>query len=69
MTTPIEWLIDKFENEYGFNFGVFEKELIEKSKEIEKEQMLSIINFVRKNNKMSKSVEDLFQEYNKTHEQ
>lgn len=44
MKTPIEWLIDKFENEYGFNFGVFEKELIYEATKLETQHIKDAYN-------------------------
>ena len=65
--TAVEWLEQQFNNTfYVAEFGEMGKrftKIFEQAKEMEREQMLKLISFIRMHNKMGKSADDLLQEF------
>ena len=65
--TAVEW----FEEQVGHNslMGLKEwNEIFDQAKALEEQRQLDLIRFLRTQDKMGKSVEDLLKQYNETHE-
>ena len=63
--TAVEWLEKEINarGPIGEDMPIWLKELYEKAKAMEKENMIELIRFMRTNDKMGKSLEDLYQEF------
>ena len=66
--TAVEWIFDKLLEEgpsgelrWHLKYDIFK--IFEQAKEMEKENMIELIRFMRTNDKMGKSLEDLYQEF------
>lgn len=62
MKTAIDWLVEQV-NADCLNSTFIRPELIEQGKAKGREQMLELISFVRVNNKMGKTAEDLLEQF------
>ena len=65
--TAVEWLVEQIksdQNQKALSATEWMK-VIEKAKQMEKEQMIDLIRFLRTQDKMGKSVEDLYEQYKK----
>lgn len=70
--TAIEWMFDKLLEEgpsgelrWHLKYDIFK--IFEQAKAMEKENMIELIRFMRTNDKMGKSLEDLYQEFQETY--
>jgi len=63
--TPVEWLEQQINarGPIGEDTPTWLKELYEQAKAMDKENMIELIRFMRTNDKMGKSLEDLYQEF------
>lgn len=59
--TAVQWLVANVQANIAPNY--IPKKFINMAIQIEQEQMIELIQFVRTHNKMGKSVDDLFYEY------
>ena len=66
--TAVEWIFDKLLEEgpsgelrWHLKYDIFK--IFEQAKVMEKENMIELIRFMRTNDKMGKSLEDLYQEF------
>ena len=62
--TAVEWFYDILTSE-NWEYKTYEEqdEIYQKAKQMEKEQMIDLIRFLRTQDKMGKSVEDLYEQY------
>ena len=58
--TAVEWLVQKYFNDYNVLIPELE---YEQAKQMDKEQQLELIRFIRMQDKMGKSVEDLYNQF------
>ena len=62
--TAVEWLINEFKaNDWWYLPQSMKEDIIEQAKAIEKENQLDLIRFLRTQDKMGKSVEDLYKQF------
>ena len=63
--TAVNWLVEQIKSEQNQKALSSNEwmQVINQSKQMEQEQMIELIQFVRTHNKMGKSVDDLFYEY------
>jgi hypothetical protein len=62
--TAVEWLINEFKaNDWWYLPQSMKEDIIEQAKAMEKENQLDLIRFLRTQDKMGKSVEDLYKQF------
>jgi hypothetical protein len=62
--TAVEWLINEFKaNDWWYLPQSMKEDIIEQAKALEEQRQLDLIRFLRTQDKMGKSVEDLYKQF------